>query len=233
MTDIERKKITEFQQDISNANTGTERGLRMLDDSIAETGLGRSIVVDKDGRIIGGNKTQERAVDSGFEDAIIVHTTGDKLVVVQRDDLDLSDPDPNNPARKLAYYDNRVAQLDLNWNPEQLLADTESGLNLDSMFRRDEIDVLFKTITTPMTLNPGNATTQQRVSGGESVATDGTPRTQIEPVTASHVRMVQLFLRSDNVDEFNDLTMQLAQLYGTQNLTDTIFEAIRREANNS
>ena len=127
-------KLTDFTPDLSNANKGTERGLRSLDDSIAALGLGRSIVVDKHGVIIAGNKTHERAIDRGIEDAEVVHTTGDKLVVVQRDDLDLSSPDPNNPARKLAYADNRVGELDLQWDAEQLLADVSAGMDLSALF---------------------------------------------------------------------------------------------------
>lgn len=137
---VEQKKITDFTPDPSNANLGTERGLRMLDDSLSQVGLGRSIVVDKHGNIIAGNKTSERAVDSGFEDAIVVRTTGDKLVVVQREDLDLMDIDPANKARLMAYYDNRVSELDLNWNAEELLADVNAGVDLGQFFHRDELE---------------------------------------------------------------------------------------------
>jgi len=105
---ISRKKIKDLQQDPSNANAGTERGLRMLDDSLAEIGLGR-------------------AVDRGFEDAIIVHTTGKQLVVVQRDDLDLLIDDPNNPARKLAYADNRTSEIGLAWDASRIAADIEAA----------------------------------------------------------------------------------------------------------
>ena len=44
---IERKRLVDLTPDPSNANLGTERGLRMLDDSLSEVGLGRSIVTDK------------------------------------------------------------------------------------------------------------------------------------------------------------------------------------------
>lgn len=124
---ISRKKIKDLQQDPSNANAGTERGLRMLDDSLAEIGLGRSVVTDKNGYLIAGNKTTERAVDRGFEDAIIVHTTGKQLVVVQRDDLDLLIDDPNNPARKLAYADNRTSEIGLAWDASRIAADIEAA----------------------------------------------------------------------------------------------------------
>jgi hypothetical protein len=141
---VERRKISDLTPDPSNANAGTERGLSMLDDSLSAVGLGRSIVADKHGMIIGGNKTTERAVDNGFEDAIVVHTTGKELVVVQRDDLDLSDGDPNNPARRLAFFDNRVGQLDLSWSAEQLLADVNAGFDFEHLFSENELNNLLR-----------------------------------------------------------------------------------------
>ena len=138
---IETRKITDFTPDPSNANKGTERGLRILDNSIGEVGLGRSAVADKNGILIAGNKTQERSVDSGFEDAIVVHTTGKQFVIVQRDDLDLLDNDPNNPARRMAYYDNVTSQH-MAWDAAQIAADVEAGVNLDAMFTPDELAAL-------------------------------------------------------------------------------------------
>lgn len=138
---IDELKITDLRQDPSNANKGSERGLRVLDDSIAETGLGRSVVTDKNGILIAGNKTTERAVDSGFEDAIVVHSDGKRLVVVQRDDLDLLSDNPNNPARKMAYYDNRAATL-MAWDAAQIAADVEAGVDLSGMFTPLELDMI-------------------------------------------------------------------------------------------
>lgn len=143
---VERKKITDLTPDPSNANKGTERGLSMLDDSLSVVGLGRSIVTDKNGIIIGGNKTTERALDRGFESAIVVHTHGDELVVVQRDDLDLADNDPNNAARRLAFYDNRVAQVDLQWDAEQLLADVNAGFDFTHLFNDSEFELLTRSL---------------------------------------------------------------------------------------
>ncbi len=135
---ITERKISEFVQDPSNANQGDERGLRILDDSLAETGLGRSVVVDKNDILIAGNKTTERAVDRGFEDAIVVETTGDKLVIVKRTDLDLMSDDPNNPARKMAYFDNRASEF-VQWDAEQLLADVNAGVDLSRLFSQIEL----------------------------------------------------------------------------------------------
>lgn len=138
---IERKKITELTPDPENANEGTERGLRILDDSVTELGAGRSGLVDKNGTLLAGNKTQERLVDHGFEDVIVVHAKPTEWVVVQRDDLDLNDPDPNNPARRMAYYDN-VASQHMQWNVAQLLKDKESGVDLSKLWTKDELAAL-------------------------------------------------------------------------------------------
>lgn len=136
---VTRKKITEYLPDAHNANRGTERGHRVLDDSITEVGLGRSVLADKNGKLIGGNKTQQAAVDNGFEDAIEIETDGKTLVVVKRTDLDLNDPEPNNPARRMAYYDNRVSQLNLDFDPAILLHDLETGVDLSKLWNDDEL----------------------------------------------------------------------------------------------
>ena len=133
------KKITQLSDltpDNANANRGTERGRYMVEASLTETGAGRSIVADKDGRIIAGNKTLEAW--AGMGGAVkVVETDGHELVVVQRTDLDLSDP--KGRARKLAYYDNRAGQVGLEWDAAQLLADVNAGVDLAAMFKPDEI----------------------------------------------------------------------------------------------
>lgn len=129
-------KLSDLTPDMANANKGTERGRYMVEASLTETGAGRSIVADKDGRIIAGNKTLEAW--AGMGGAVkIVETDGQELVVVQRTDLDLSDP--KGKARKLAYYDNRAGQVGLEWDAEQLLADVNAGVDLAAMFKGAEI----------------------------------------------------------------------------------------------
>jgi len=132
------KKLTDYRPDPRNANRGTERGLGMLERSLRDLGAGRSIVVDRNGVVIAGNKTLERAVDLGF-DAVEVATDGTKLVVVRRTDLDL-ETDPK--ARQLAYADNRVGQVDLDFDLEQIAADLESGIDLSAWWTPDELAAL-------------------------------------------------------------------------------------------
>jgi len=120
MTEIRKAKLAELTPDAHNANQGTPRGLNLLDKSLSQYGAGRSILVDKAGRINAGNKTAERAADLGIDDVLIVPTDGTQLVAVQRTDLDLTDP--AGQARALALYDNRTSELDLAWDPAELLA---------------------------------------------------------------------------------------------------------------
>ena len=130
--------------DLRNANKGTERGRYMLEASLRETGAGRSILLDKDGRIVAGNKTFEAASDIGLP-VRVVETDGRELVAVKRTDLDLSDD--TGTARKLAYYDNRSGQVGLEWDAEALLQDIGAGLDLSAMFRQDELDELLADLT--------------------------------------------------------------------------------------
>ena len=132
-------KYDGIRPDTKNANKGTERGRYMVEASLRETGAGRSILLDKDGRIIAGNKTFEAASDIGLP-VRVVETDGTELVAVKRTDLDLDDD--TGTARKLAYYDNRAAQVGLDWDAEQMLADLGAGLDLSAMFRQDELDEL-------------------------------------------------------------------------------------------
>lgn len=168
MTEQRRKKITDYQPDPVNANKGTERGHRMIDDSVSEVGLGRSVLADKNGVLIAGNKTHQAAVDNGFEDVIEVETDGKTLVVVRRTDLDLNDPDPNNPARKAAYYDNRAGQLNLAWDAETLLRDMQSGVDLDKYFQTDELDTLLAELK------------QQDSESADAVSTEQARKTLVE-----------------------------------------------------
>lgn len=138
------KNITDLSRDPQNANKGTERGRSMLERSLKETGAGRSILVDKNGSVIAGNKTLE-AWGEIAEDVEVVHTDGQKLVVVQRDDLDLVDDD--GQARRLAFLDNRTSEVDINWDVSQIVSNIDAGFNFDGIFSQDELSELLGELT--------------------------------------------------------------------------------------
>lgn len=139
------KKLTRLEDlspDPHNANDGTLRGSTLLDKSLETYGAGRGIEVDADGYVIAGNKTLEMAIQRGLT-IRVVQSDGTKLIVGRRVDLDLA-KDPK--ARELAYMDNRVSEVGLSWNREQIEADLASGLQLGSMFTQNEIDDLLGTL---------------------------------------------------------------------------------------
>lgn len=135
---MKQTKVTDYRPDPENANVHSERGTKMLEDSLSMVGLGRSIVTDKNGIILAGNATQERAVDQGFTDAIEVETEGDQLVVVRRKDLDLLN-DPDHRARLLSVLDNRVSEVSLSWQPEVLESYRLQGVPLDKAWTPVEL----------------------------------------------------------------------------------------------
>lgn len=133
---VTRRKVSDYTPDSHNANQGTERGQWMIDKSVQEVGLARSIVSAADGTIPAGNKTLQAAADAGIEDVIEVETDGRALVVVRRTDWDTVD---SPQARRYAYYDNRVSDVSLNWDYAQLEADATAGIDLGDLFFDDEL----------------------------------------------------------------------------------------------
>jgi len=129
--------LSALEFDPKNANKGTDRGKKALAQSLKEYGAGRSILLDKKGRIIAGNKTVEQALAAGHKDVLVIKTDGTKLVAVQRVDLDLD----SQKAKALAIADNRVAELDLEWDAE-VLADLSKDLDLSFLWSAGELEKL-------------------------------------------------------------------------------------------
>ena len=128
------QSLDDLQPDPLNANRGTDRGREALRRSLHTYGAGRSIVIDKRGRILGGHKTVEQAKHLGLP-ITVVPTTGQELVVVQRMDLDAR-TDPR--AQELALADNRVAELDLDWDPAVLRQLEQAGVALEAFWTPEE-----------------------------------------------------------------------------------------------
>jgi DNA modification methylase len=127
--------MDDLRPDARNANRGTTRGAAMLEKSLRKHGAGRSILVDREGRVIAGNKTLENAQNAGMKEIIVVPSDGTKLVVVQRTDLDLS---KDKSAKELAVADNRVSELSLEWN-EEVLAGLKDEIELGEFFNEAEL----------------------------------------------------------------------------------------------
>ena len=133
------KKTSDFELDSHNANKGTERGTSMLRGSLEAYGAGRAILVDKNGRVIAGNKSLAMAVELGFTDVEVIQTDGTKVVAVQRMDLDLAQ---DEGTRRLALLDNRVGEINLDWNVEELMIGIAEGIDISALFYEEELEKL-------------------------------------------------------------------------------------------
>ena len=128
-------RLADLKPDEKNANKGTPRGNQMIEDSLRRYGAGRSILLDKHGNIIAGNKTAENAGAIGMEGVLVVQSDGSRLVAVQRTDLDIDDP----RTRQLAIADNRAAQVSLDWDAEALKGLADDGVDLAPFWTKDEL----------------------------------------------------------------------------------------------
>jgi DNA modification methylase len=136
---LSHKKLSELTADARNANKGTARGAAMIRASLRDYGAGRSVLLDRNGAIIAGNKTVENAGALGHKDVIVVQTDGSQLVAVQRTDLDLADP----KARQLAIADNRSSEVSLDWSVDALKALSGDGVDLGPFWSKDELEKLW------------------------------------------------------------------------------------------
>ena len=119
-------KVADLQFDDKNFNKHTEFGMSLIEKSLRKNGAGRSILIDKNNRIIGGNGVVENAGQIGMEDVIVVETDGTKLVAVKRTDIDLD----SKQGREMALADNATAAADLSWDVDAI-AEVESELDID------------------------------------------------------------------------------------------------------
>jgi DNA modification methylase len=112
--------------DLNNVNKHTQRGGKLLGNSLRKRGAFRSIASAGKGvevPVVGaGNFTLENAVDAGFTEIVNVHVSGNQLVNVVRDDIAPGSPE----FYALAIEDNEVGRQ--SYNPDvDILASLAAG----------------------------------------------------------------------------------------------------------
>jgi len=119
-----------------NANRHTARGMQALERSLEQDGWIGAITVAADGETFDGSARVEKTAENGMlDDAIYVRTDGTKPVVIVREDI----PTATDPrAVRLGIAANRVASLNLEWEPDVLAGIADSGVDLSSLFTADE-----------------------------------------------------------------------------------------------
>lgn len=116
MAKIKEVEIGALIPDDKNFNRGTDEGRKLIRKSLHDFGAGRSVLVDKDMRIIAGNKTHENADAANIKKVIVVETDGSELVAVQRTDIGLD----TKEGRELALADNATAHVNLEWDVDAM-----------------------------------------------------------------------------------------------------------------
>lgn len=121
-------EIGQLIPDDRNFNRGTDEGKKLIRKSLHDFGAGRSVLIDKDNRIIAGNKTHENADAADIRKVIVVETDGTELVAVKRTDIGID----TKEGRELALADNATAHVNLEWDVDELTeAADDYGINLD------------------------------------------------------------------------------------------------------
>ena len=117
-------KISDLIYDDKNFNKGSEYGNSLIEKSLRKFGAGRSILIDKNNRIIAGNKSVENAALIGIEDVQIVETDGKKIIAVKRTDIDLD----STEGREMALADNASAKANIVMDAELVEAELKEGI---------------------------------------------------------------------------------------------------------
>ena len=118
--------IDDLIQDDHNFNKGTEEGAQLIERSFKDYGAGRSVLIDKNNRIIAGNKSQKGAKGAGIKKVRVIETDGTELIAVKRTDLSLD----SKEGREMALLDNLTSQKNLNWDHVEL-QNAANSLDID------------------------------------------------------------------------------------------------------
>jgi hypothetical protein len=106
--------------------------------SFKEHGAGRSVFIDKNNRLVGGNKAQKGFKGAGYRKVVIVDSDPDTLVAVRRKDVDLD----TKEGREMAMLDNLTTQVNLAWDETELesISDQVEGFDVgDFGFEIDDL----------------------------------------------------------------------------------------------
>jgi site-specific DNA-methyltransferase (adenine-specific)/modification methylase len=133
----EIRRLADLRPHPANPNRHTERGSGMMENSLRQCGFGDSLTVDKDGVVISGNQRLETLADIQMENPIVVQSDGSRPIVHQRTDLSIKD----KRARMLSIYQNRVAELNLEWSPE-ILKSLAEDVDLGRFWTEKELTLL-------------------------------------------------------------------------------------------
>lgn len=182
----------EFRPARHNANLHSQRGLGMLTRAMRERGYVAPMTAVADGEVIDGSSRLEAAEDvfGGIEPLVIDHD-GSRPIIMRRIDIPSAD-DPRAVA--IALEANRIAEVNLQWDPE-VLADiaADGEVDLADLWDQHELDAFH--LGTP-------SVEDLDAKYGEWEEKDGWPylRVQVSPATLEQYEALMLLAPGDSDD---------------------------------
>jgi hypothetical protein len=111
--------------------------MQALETSLANDGWIGAITVAADGETFDGSARVEKTAENGMlDEAIVIDSDGSRPIIVRRTDIAHA---TDERAVRLGIAANRVAALNLEWEPDILAGIIEQGVDLSSLnFTADE-----------------------------------------------------------------------------------------------
>ena len=203
---LKQVAVEDLEYDQKNANVGTDRGRDAVHNSIVENKFGRSILIDKSGKIIGGNKSVAAAIKAGLKTVRVIETTGDEIIAVQRTDIDLESPE----GRRLAIAENRTAELGLQWDPAVLSELTEAGVDISSYFTETELSKLCDSLA------------EEMMDFGDEVDEE-----EDDP-TGESTKLFNIFIEESKYQEFVDAVEFLREKQSYESASDMLVDLVMK-----
>lgn len=207
---VRERRLEDYALDTRNPNKGGDRSRAILRRSLQERGAGRSILVDKAGRVIAGNQTVSAAKEAGIERAVEIVIPRDVLAVVRRADIDLD----SDEGRIMSYEDNQSRSLS-SWDASIVAADYDAGLLDLLLFRPDEIDDLVATLQAEADVNAA-----EEVATGRPTIDAGRERVIRIALYAKPLMVLEQAIKATGIERRADAVLAIAQHYLDTHKTD-------------
>lgn len=206
MTESTELNIEDLRFDENNANRSSEKGADMILNSLSDVGFARSVVIDKNNKLIAGNQTVTAALKTALKKVRVIETDGNEIIAVRRSDLDL---ETDERARRLSLFDNKSAVDSINFDPAVISQLVQDGTDLTDIFTPDELDELCSSLV------------------------DDVPDTEDEPTpddddpTTGDMQQYTLFIPSEKYQEFVNGMEQLIDRHSYDSASDLIVDLVK------
>lgn len=220
-SNIQRIPLNDLVHDPKNPRVHDTRNMEGIRRSLGEHGQVEPLVVQAGSMmVVGGNGRLEAMGQLGW-------THADCVV------LELTD----TQARRLSITLNRTGEL-AEWDASVLaqhldeLSSADADFDVEGLGFSDEeymklIADFGGVVVGGVNLDPSAPQGPLSTDGNQPLVPAGM---QPAHLPSSHVRMVQLFFNEQTMPQFRTWCAKLAEEYGTDNLTDTVHECLRRVA---